>query len=69
MRNAARDIPASPKPQPGAGRFAIWTRRLLTVVIVLILWGASVLALEMAGPGARALVAGEGMLINPVEQK
>jgi hypothetical protein len=39
------------------------------VAAVLILWAASILALNMAGPDAQALLAGEGMLINPVEQK
>jgi len=29
---------------------------------------ASMLALQAAGPNARAMLAGEGMLINPIEQ-
>jgi len=63
----ARDTSNSRISGSAAGRFAIWNRRLLTVATVLILWAASVLALQWAGPGAQALLAGEGMLINPPE--
>jgi hypothetical protein len=42
----------------------VWNRRLLIGALVLIMWAASILALQMAGPEARALVAGEGMLIT-----
>jgi hypothetical protein len=63
----ARDTSSSRISGSATGRFAIWNRRLLTVATVLILWAASVLALQWAGPGAQALLAGEGMLINPPE--
>jgi hypothetical protein len=63
----ARDTSSSRISRSAPGRFAIWNRRLLTVATVLILWAASVLALQWAGPGAQALLAGEGMLINPPE--
>jgi hypothetical protein len=53
-------VPAS-KPMPQ--RSTVWRSRLLTVVIVLILWATSVLILQMAGPDARAFLAGEGILI------
>jgi hypothetical protein len=69
MRNIARGTLAVSPPRRVPGRLAIWNRRLLMVAAVLILWAASILALNMAGPDAQALLAGEGMLINPVEQK
>ena len=67
MRIIARDASSSRISGYAPGRFAIWNRRLLTVATVLILWAASVLALQWAGPDAQALLAGEGMLINPPE--
>ena len=50
------------------GRLAIWNRRFLVAASVLILWCASVLALQAAGPNARAMIAGEGMLITGVAE-
>ena len=49
-------------------RLAFWNRRLLVAASVLVLWGATVLALQAAGPNARAMIAGEGMLITGAEQ-
>jgi len=64
MRNIARSVPYSPTVTLTPVRFAVWNRRLLIGALVLIMWAASILALQMAGPEARALVAGEGMLIT-----
>jgi hypothetical protein len=64
MLDILRDEPYVPAPETMPRRSAVWNRRLLTVAIVLILWAASVLMLQMAGPDARAFVAGEGMLIT-----
>lgn len=54
-------------PAPLWDGLAVWNRRLLTGAIVLILCGASMLAIHAAGPHAQAMLAGEGMLINPAE--
>jgi hypothetical protein len=43
---------------------AVWNRRLLIASAALILWAASMLALQAMGPDARALMAGEGLLIQ-----
>ena len=67
MRNVAHDRPYLPASQSIPGRFAVWNRRLLTTAVVLILWASSMLALQMVGPDARAMVAGEGMLITSTE--
>jgi hypothetical protein len=50
------------------GRLRIWNQRLLIASAVAILWAASILALQAAGPHARDMLAGEGMLINPPDQ-
>jgi hypothetical protein len=62
MRNFARDEPYAHASDAMSWPWTAWTRRLLIVAIVILLWGASVLALQAAGPGAQALLAGEGML-------
>jgi len=49
------------------GRLAVFNRRLLIAATVLILWGASVVALYAAGPHAQAMLAGEGMLVTGSE--
>ena len=43
---------------------AVWNRRALIAAAALILWAASMLALQAMGPDARALMAGEGLLIQ-----
>jgi hypothetical protein len=43
---------------------AAWNRRLLIAAVTLILWAASMLALQAMSPNARALMAGEGLLIK-----
>jgi hypothetical protein len=48
-------------------RVAVWNRRLLIAAAVLILWAATMLALQAAGPEVRAMMAGEGMLITESE--
>jgi hypothetical protein len=45
-------------------QLAVWNRRLLIAAAALILWAASMLALYAMGPDARALMAGEGLLIQ-----
>jgi hypothetical protein len=64
MLDILRDEPYVPASETMPRRSAVWNRRLLTAAIVLILWAASVLMLQIAGPDARALIAGEGMLIT-----
>jgi hypothetical protein len=68
MQNVAPLRPYFPASVSIGGRVSVWNRRLLVGSIVFILWAASMLALHMAGPNARAMLAGEGMLINPIEQ-
>jgi hypothetical protein len=63
MLNILRDEQYVPASEPTPQRSTVWSSRLLTVTIVLILWATSVLILQMAGPDARALLAGEGILI------
>jgi hypothetical protein len=43
---------------------AVWNRQLLIAAAALVLWAASMLALQAMGPDARALMAGEGLLIQ-----
>ena len=54
-RNASRHI-------------AVWNQRLLIAAAALIMCGASMLALQAMGPDARALMAGEGLLIQYDQQ-
>jgi hypothetical protein len=63
MLNVLRDEQYVPAFEPTPQRSAVWRSRLLTVAIVLILWATSVLILQLAGPDARAFLAGEGILI------
>jgi hypothetical protein len=52
-------------PSSGASRqISVWNRRLMIAAVVTILWAASMLALQAMGPDARALMAGEGLLIQ-----
>jgi hypothetical protein len=64
MRDVVRDVPYFPASSATPSRWAVWNRRLLILAAVVILWSASVLTLQMAGPEAQAFLAGEGMLIN-----
>ena len=48
-----------------ATRLSVWNRRLLVGAVTLILWAASMLALQAAGPEARAMMAAEGMMFAP----
>jgi hypothetical protein len=64
MRNIARAVPYSTTTTLASVRWAVWNRRLLTAAFVLVMWAASILGLQVAGPEARALVAGEGMSIT-----
>jgi len=67
MRNIARDATGVPASPSTTGRLAVWNQRLLIGAAVFILWAASILALQAAGPNARAMLAGEGMLIVPTD--
>jgi hypothetical protein len=67
MEIIARGTSVSPVTRFATGRVAIWNRRLLMLAVVVILWAATILALEMAGPEAQEMLAGEGMLINPAK--
>jgi len=46
---------------------AVWNRRLLIAAAAPILLAASMLALQAMGPDARALMAGEGLLVQSNE--
>jgi hypothetical protein len=67
MRDVVHDEPYIPATEPMPRRLALWNRRLLIGATVFLLWGASVLALQAAGPNAQALLAGEGMLITEAQ--
>jgi hypothetical protein len=67
VRNITHDEPYAWAPNAMSRSLALWSRRLLIGAIVILLWGASVLALHAAGPGAQALIAGEGMLYTDVQ--
>jgi Mn2+/Fe2+ NRAMP family transporter len=64
MPDTIRDDRYVPASENLHRRLDFWNRRLLTVAIVIIVCAASVLLLQAAGPDARALMAGEGMLIT-----
>ena len=68
MRKIAGVARSASASSAAPGRLAIWNRRLLIGAAVFILWAASVLMLQAAGPHARDMLAGEGMLINPSDQ-
>jgi hypothetical protein len=48
-------------------RVAAWNQRLQIAAVALILFAASMLALQAMGPDARALMAAEGLLIQSDE--
>jgi hypothetical protein len=64
MRNLTQAARYSATSTRVSGHIAVWNRRLLIGAIALVLWGASMLALQAMGPDARALMAGEGLLIQ-----
>jgi hypothetical protein len=43
---------------------AAWNRRLMVTAAVFIMGSATMLALQVAGPEARALIASEGMVVT-----
>jgi hypothetical protein len=45
----------------------IWNRRLLVLAAVVIAAGATMLALQAAGPNVRAMIAGEGTIVSQPE--
>jgi hypothetical protein len=64
MRNLTTNTQYGAGVKGGTGQVAVWNRRLLIGAIALVLWAASMLALQAMGPDARALMAGEGLLIQ-----
>ncbi len=63
MRNITQNAPFLGASASVSGRAAAWNLRLLTASAVLVLWAASLLALQASGPNARAMFGGEGMSI------
>jgi hypothetical protein len=64
MRNLTQTARYSATPTATSRHFAVWNRRLLIAAAAVILWAASMLALQAMGPEGRALMAGEGLLIQ-----
>lgn len=64
MRKISGTAPYVTKAASASGYLVVWNRRLLVAASVFILWAASVLALQAAGPRVQALLAGEGTLIT-----
>jgi hypothetical protein len=62
MRDLTQTALYSAAPKTVSRHISVWNRRLLIAAITMILWGASMLALQAMGPDARALMAGEGFL-------
>jgi hypothetical protein len=67
MEIIVRGTSASRVTRFATGRFAVWNQRLLILAAVVIVWAVTVLVLEMAGPDAQEMLAGEGILINPAK--
>jgi hypothetical protein len=64
MRDLTQTARYSATSTSASRQISIWNRRLLIAAAALILWAASMLALQAMGPDARALMAGEGLLIQ-----
>ena len=64
MRNLTQTTRYPAGSAAAARHIAVWNRRLLIAAATLILWAASMLALQAMGPDGRALMAGEGLLIQ-----
>lgn len=64
MRNLTTNAQYGAVSKGIARQAAVWNRRLMIGAITLILWMASMLALQAMGPEGRALMAGEGTLIQ-----
>jgi hypothetical protein len=62
------DKPRVRASKPSPGRLHVWTRRIPMVTIALVMWAATMLALQMAGPDRIAFLAGEGTMIFPDSQ-
>ena len=62
MRDVIQTSRYSATATSAVRHISVWNRRLLIAAITLILWAASMLALQAMGPDARALMAGEGLL-------
>ena len=67
MRDLTQTARYSATSTSASGHIGVWNRRLLIATATLILWAASMLALQAMGPDARALMAGEGLLIQSDE--
>jgi len=64
MRDLTQAARYSATAAKASQHIGVLNRRLLIAAAALILWAASLLALQAMGPDARALMAGEGMLIQ-----
>ena len=64
MRDLTQPARYSATATKASRHIGVWNRRLLITAAALILWAASMLALQAMGPDARALMAGEGLLIQ-----
>jgi hypothetical protein len=64
MRNLTQTTRYSAGSTTASRHVAVWNRRLLISAVALVLWTASMLALQAMGPEGRALMAGEGLLIQ-----
>jgi hypothetical protein len=67
MRKISGIAPFVMKTEAAPTPWTAWNRGLLIGAAIFILWLASVLALQVAGPHAQAMLAGEGMLITPTQ--
>ena len=59
---------ASREAQPRFGRLGVWNRRVLMVAVALVMWAATILALQTAGSKTTAFLAGEGTMVLPDSQ-
>jgi hypothetical protein len=67
MRDLTQGARYSATSTSASRHISVWNRRLLIAAVALILWAASMLALQAMGPDARGLMAGEGLLIQSDE--
>ena len=67
MRNVTQTTAYFSGTEAVPARLAKINRGLLLFAITIILWGSSVVALQMAGPHAQQMLAGEGLLVNSGE--
>ena len=56
-----------PIATPSPRRIGVWMQRISIAGALLLAMTASVISIHAAGPNAQAMLAGEGMLINPID--